>query len=110
MFTLGWCDQDAVQQGCFNTDRSAISARPDLRTVAMTALEIASAMTLLHSKGIVHGVGSAALPRPHFSCIHVFTLCGHDCLHGFLGHDLPPRPRHCTWARFGLLYSPIEAG
>ncbi len=48
--------QDAVLRGWFRTNRSPTSGQPDLRTVAMTALEIASAMVFLHSNSIVHGV------------------------------------------------------
>ena len=56
-YTPCWHVQDAVQQGWFKTSRSPVSGGADLRTVAMTGLEIASAMTFLHSKDIVHGVG-----------------------------------------------------
>ncbi|KAL3147321.1 hypothetical protein ABBQ32_002806 [Trebouxia sp. C0010 RCD-2024] len=56
---LEYCDRgsimDAVQQGWFRTSRSPTAGVADLRTVAMTALEIASAMAFLHSKSIVHG-------------------------------------------------------
>ena len=50
------CVQDAVLRGWFRTNRSPTSGQPDLRTVAMTALEIASAMVFLHSNNVVHGV------------------------------------------------------
>ena len=90
MFTPCWCVQDAVQQGWFKTSRSPISGRADLRTVAMTALEVASAMTFLHSKGIVHGVRLAFLTCGHYQCIHLLMHRGHDCHEGCLGYDLPP--------------------
>ena len=51
-----FCMQDAVLRGWFRTNRSPTSGQPDLRTVAMTALEIASAMVFLHSNNVVHGV------------------------------------------------------
>ena len=47
-----------------------MSGGADLRTVAMTALEIASAMTFLHIKDIVHGV----------SFTHLLTQCDHACI------------------------------
>lgn len=64
--------QDAVQQGWFSTSRSPLSGQPDLRTVAMTALEVASAMSFLHSKDIVHGVSFGFLsPSSNcFACSH----------------------------------------
>ena len=51
-----FCVQDAVLRGVFRTNRSPTSGQADLRTVAMTALEIASAMVFLHSNNVVHGV------------------------------------------------------
>lgn len=64
--------QDAVQRGWFNTSCSPLSGQPDLRTVAMTALEVASAMSFLHSKDIVHGVGFGFL-----SPIYSSVACSH---------------------------------
>ncbi len=55
--------QDAVLRGWFRTNRSPTSGQSDLRTVAMTALEIASAMVFLHSNNVVHGV------RWHSHCL-----------------------------------------
>lgn len=56
---LDYCDKgalvDAVWKGWFRSSRNPTTSQPDLRTIAMTALEIASAMTLLHSHNIVHG-------------------------------------------------------
>lgn len=49
--------QDAVVKGWFRNSVNALEeSSAHHRTVAMTAFEIASAMSFLHAKGIVHGV------------------------------------------------------
>ena len=51
--------QDAVVKGWFRTSRNPVSpGTAHHRIVAMTAFEIASAMSFLHGKGIVHGVST----------------------------------------------------
>ena len=48
--------QDAVVKGWFRTDRRPSQGEVDIRAVAMTAMEVASAILLLHERNIVHGV------------------------------------------------------
>ncbi len=47
-------------RGWFRTDRRITKGTMDLRAVALTAYEIASAMALLHKHDIVHGVSAPA--------------------------------------------------
>jgi serine/threonine protein kinase len=56
---LEYCDMgslvDAVVKGWFRTDRRPSQGEVDIRAVAMTAMEVASAVYLLHERNIVHG-------------------------------------------------------
>ena len=45
-------------KGWFRTSRDPTKGGPDYRAVAMTALEVASAMAFLHSHDIIHGVSA----------------------------------------------------
>jgi serine/threonine protein kinase len=78
-----WHAQDAIDKGWFR-EQPTIDAPPSLRIILETAQQIASAMTYLHAKGIIHGdlTGGARAPaaglrmrklRPahaHAPCMH----------------------------------------
>ncbi len=54
--------QDGVLKGWFRTEHSLKKGTVNLRTVALTAYEVASAMAFLHKHDIVHGVSAAQQP------------------------------------------------
>eukprot|EP00877_Chromochloris_zofingiensis_P005332 jgi/Chrzof1/147/Cz01g05040.t1 len=49
------CLGDAVVKGWFRTNRSPTQGVTDIHVVALTALEIASAMEYLHDRNVLHG-------------------------------------------------------
>ncbi len=56
---LAW--QDAVVKGWFRTSRLPTEGGINLRAVAVTAYEVASAMAYLHGHDVVHGVSENSL-------------------------------------------------
>eukprot|EP00891_Asterochloris_glomerata_P008248 jgi/Astpho2/8248/e_gw1.00122.114.1_t len=65
---------DAVVKGWFRTSRDPTKGGPDYRAIAMTALEVASAMAFLHSHDIIHGDLSGG---------NVMLTSSDTSLHGF---------------------------
>lgn len=72
-------------KGWFRTSRSPTKSVPDLHVVAMTALEIASAMECLHDKNVTHGVspvyqwlGFSDVNNSVCYCCDIPTCCWFD--------------------------------
>ncbi len=63
--------QDAVVKGWFRTSRDPTKGGPDYRAIAMTALEVASAMAFLHSHDIIHGVSALWQAHTQAACSSV---------------------------------------
>jgi hypothetical protein len=65
--------QDAVVKGWFRTSREPTQGGTHLRVVALTAYEVASAMSYIHSHGIAHLVSGRLL---FVRCVRPGTACG----------------------------------
>lgn len=62
----GFRVQAAIDEGDFRSDRSIYRGAADMHLILPTAREVASALTYLHSKNVLHGAISNPQPNLTF--------------------------------------------
>ncbi len=93
-------------KGWFRTDRRPTQGGVNLRTVALTSYEIASAMAFLHKHGIVHGVSGQQGLQQCLLCLLRKVTWRHsnvEALYEFHGHPCMVKALHLVSANGALL-------